>query len=320
MKKDTGYILTIGDTSCDVLVRIPQPGAADRPGPELIAGGTAGNTAVALARLGLSSKLVTELGDDYYGRYVYRQLEENGVDTVFAHIFPGYPTTQVIILLDEHNSPAADWPIADPELFALFRREGITEELIANAAWVHTSGTSAMYANARDVMLHAIDLAVQMGVPLSFDINLRLHREVGSPDGLRSIRYAMSNADVVFGSQAEWCYFEPGRSAEEAARRLLGEEQAGIIRSGPNGAAGVFGGELLYAPAFRVPVLDALGAGDTFDAGFIFARLAGCSPAQCLRWGNAVAALKLMQAGGRRGGPTHVQLDEFLASDPEVIA
>lgn len=319
MKAKPGYVLTIGDTSCDVLVRIPQPGASDRPAPELIAGGTAGNTAMALARLGLGSKLVTELGDDYYGRYVRDQLKANGVDTTFTRIFPGYPTTQVIILLDEQNSPAADWPIADPVLFSLFKPDRITEALVANAAWVHTSGTSAMYANARAVMLHAVRLAVQLKTPLSFDINLRLHREVGSPEGLGSIRQAIRSADVVFGSDSEWRFIGSGSSAEESARKLLSRHQIGVIRSGPAGAVAVIGNETLRSPAFRVPVRDALGAGDTFDAGFILARLEGHTPADCLRWGNAVAALKLMQAGGVRGGPERAQLDDFLASSPEEI-
>lgn len=316
----SGYVLTIGDTSCDVLIRIPAPGEEATEEPELIAGGTAGNTARALARLGLQSKLVTELGDDYYGRYVQRQIASAGVDTECVHIFAGYPTTQVIILLDNAGNPTANWPIADPRLFALVGVENISEELVASAAWLHTSGTSAMYANARAVMLHVMEHASRLGTPRSFDINLRLHREVGTPDGLRSLREAIRRADVIFGSDAEWRYLGESDDAETSVRSLLaGEGQMAVIRNGPGGAVGIHRSESIRSPAFRVPVRDALGAGDTFDAGFIAAFQEELPLVECLRWGNAAAALKLMQADGYRGGPTREQLEAFLGSNPEVI-
>jgi sugar/nucleoside kinase (ribokinase family) len=65
------------------------------------------------------------------------------------------------------------------------------------------------------------------------------------------------------------------------------------------------------APAFDVPIVDTLGAGDAFDAGFIAACLAGHDTRESLRWGNAVAALKIGRPGAR-GTPSREELEALL--------
>jgi sulfofructose kinase len=71
-------------------------------------------------------------------------------------------------------------------------------------------------------------------------------------------------------------------------------------------------GRLIESPAFKVPVADTTGAGDVFHGGFIYGLLQNWSLEDVIRFGHAVAAMKCMHVGARRGIPTLQQVREFL--------
>jgi len=71
----------------------------------------------------------------------------------------------------------------------------------------------------------------------------------------------------------------------------------------------------ISVPAFPVEIVDTVGAGDAFNAGFICARQAGRSVAEAMRWGNAVAALKVSRAGAR-SAPRLEEVESFLRDHP----
>jgi len=75
-------------------------------------------------------------------------------------------------------------------------------------------------------------------------------------------------------------------------------------------------GELRRFPAFVVPVVDTLGAGDVWHGAFALALAEGRDEAEAVRFASAAAAIKVQRAGGRSGAPTRVELDEFLAAHP----
>jgi fructokinase/2-dehydro-3-deoxygluconokinase len=121
----------------------------------------------------------------------------------------------------------------------------------------------------------------------------------------------MALAEYVFGSvQDEMTLLAPAESVAETLRLLASDARTVIARSGA-GATVVSAGGSTTVPAFRVPVVDTLGAGDVFNAGFIAARLAGQPCAEAARWGNAAAALKIGRPGAR-GAPSRAELDALL--------
>ncbi len=309
---DTGYILVNGDVNCDVLITIPENGMQNAKPLELALGGTGGNSAVAFARLGMPCKMMGTSGQDYYGRFILNTLQQEMVDTSAMYISPSQASSQVIILLDREGGVVGDFPLGDQIDANITEKERL---VIANARWVHTVGCAVSSAITRKRLLELVDTAIQNNVPYSIDINLRFHAEMGTSTALEALRQAIHHARVVLGSAQEFLYLEPGGSFIEAAQRLLADKgQTAIVRNGADGAYGVVGGRTIHVPAFQVPVRDTLGAGDVFNAGFLLAYLEEHELKDCLRWGNAAAALHIMRTGGRRGGATRQQLIHFLES------
>src|SRR4029079_11794394 len=114
------------------------------------------------------------------------------------------------------------------------------------------------------------------GVPVSLDLNLRIgFRDGGFEQGfLETVERAIAAAAVVLGSATdELAYL--GATWEEAARRIAAEGRTVVARLGADGVVAFVGDRVAKAPAFDVPVLTTLGAGDAFDAGFVAARVEG---------------------------------------------
>ena len=310
-------VLIIGDVSVDLRVQVPEKGGSDRPHPppELHGGGTGGNTAAALARLGVSTAFMGTVGDDGFGRFAVKTLEVEGIDTSSVAIHREAFTVQTLALIDPQGERTLfGWPRRGGAHIFL-SPEAVEPDLIRRMAWVHTTGMCLVESPSREAILQAITLAQAAGVPVSFDINLRLGFENGRlPERyLETIRRAISLSDVVFGSaNDELVYLTPGVSLEEGARLLAGDQRTLIVRLGDAGATACApGGDIIRVPAFPVEVVDTLGAGDVFNAGFIAARLANKDLKEAVRWGAAAAALKIGQPGAR-SSPRRKVFDEFL--------
>jgi sugar/nucleoside kinase (ribokinase family) len=145
-----------------------------------------------------------------------------------------------------------------------------------------------------------MELARQAGLTTSFDLNLRL--ELWSLDAAAKSAFerAIELSDVVFASAEEEIAPLTGvDSAEVGAQSLCGGERIVVARQGSDGALVVTPRETFHAPAFQTQVVDTLGAGDAFSGGFIAACLAKVGVREAATWGNAVAALKIAQAGAR---------------------
>ncbi len=102
---------------------------------------------------------------------------------------------------------------------------------------------------------------------------------------------------------------------QAAARALSDGQRLVVARLGADGAlaAGPLSEGICHVPTIPTPVVDTLGAGDAFDAGFIAARLAGRDTREALRWGNATAALKITRPGAR-GTPSREELERMLGT------
>jgi fructokinase/2-dehydro-3-deoxygluconokinase len=191
------------------------------------------------------------------------------------------------------------------------RTEEIDPHTIANAAWLHTSGTSLTEAPSRDAILHAMTLARGFGVPVSLDVNVHRRDAALSPPFCAAVEKAITLADMVLGSAEEVASFAPAVTIEASAQTLAGDERTVIARLGSQGALAVSSTGIVSVPAFPTRIVDTVGAGDAFDAGFIAARAAGTDIETALRWGNAAAALKIARPGAR-GLPSRAEVEELL--------
>ncbi len=317
-------VVVLGDLNVDLTLELPDRGApvAERVvrEPRLTGGGTAGNTAAALARLGVPVEFCGSVGDDGFGRWLAHDLRTIGVGTRGLVVTREAPTCQVIAMVEPDGERyLVVWPTDGGALTRLAPVE-LDPGLVAGAAWLHTTGMCLRSSPIASSVLAGMRLARDAGVPVSIDLNLRLELWDLSAEVLRVVVEAVSLADVVLGNGAE--ELVPLARAmgaiadgpEAAARALAGGERTVVARLGAAGALACgSGGEVIAAPGFPARLRSPVGAGDAFNGGFIAARVAGLPMADALRWGNAVGALKVSRDGGARDQPDRAEVQALLA-------
>lgn len=309
--------VVLGDANVDLTIRLPDRTGAgadlSRSEPALGGGGTAANTAAALARLGLEVEFVGSIGDDGFGRWVTNDFEALGVGRRgLVRLTDAFTPVVIAMLQPDGERHLVVWPPRGGAHTRL-RPGDLNPELINSAGWLHTTGMCLRDSPVRDAVLHGMRLARAAGLPVSLDLNLRIELW-GLPAGVReAVAQAVALADVVFGSAADEIgpLAGGGLPLAEAMQALSGGIRTIVARSGASGAAAWDGTALLSAPALPVTVQNLVGAGDIFNAGFIAARMEGQNVQEALRWGNAAAAYKI-QRGGREL-PTGTELRSLLA-------
>lgn len=270
-------------------------------------GGAESNVAIGLARLGARATWIGRLGRDATGDLVERRLRAEGV-RVFAVRDEGYTGLMVRhqrrageVAVDYHRAGSAG---------SRLRPADLTDEAFAGAGLVHLTGiTPALSATAHDTVTAAIERAKGLRIPVSFDVNYRSKlwsRQQAAP----VLRALAASADLVFAGieEAELILGRSG-SAEELARALadLGPAQA-VIKDGARGATAVIDAHPYRAPAPVVPVLDPVGAGDAFVAGYLAEQLAGRPPEERLSTAVAAGAYAVGVPGDCEGLPTRSEL------------
>jgi sulfofructose kinase len=258
-----------------------------------VGGGIAANAAVAIARQGGRSLLITRLGDDGLGRTILDDIGREGVDVSLSHQFEGKRSPLSCILVDRDGErmiisysdqdipTSTEWlPNAMPK--------GI-DAVLGDTRW--ESGSRHMFTLARAAGLTAVLDADRKPADDSL-IGLATHAALS----------------------AQACHEITGE--RDAARGL------GILRQRysswlavTDGAEGVYwtdGDSIRHTPAFKVNVVDTLGAGDTWHGAFALGLAEGMGEAASVRYACAVAALKCTRFGGRDGIPGRQEVELFL--------
>jgi sugar/nucleoside kinase (ribokinase family) len=309
-------IVVIGDANVDMVIRLPDR-YAQTPGnvhfnPQLHGGGSAANTAVALARLGVGVSFVGALGDDGYGRWVLEDFKREGVESSGVSLVKDAFTPMVMALIEPNGERyVAVWPEEGGAHFQL-RKDDINPSAWETASWLHTTGMCLRASPACEAILYAMECAKEQGLTVSLDLNLRLE-SWGLDESIRTLfDRAIALSDVVMGNAAEEIMPLMGvDNVEEATIKLSDGIRIVIARQGEMDAVVTAGEEILYVPVNAVEVVDTLGAGDAFNGGFITARLEGAGIKEATEWGHVAAAYKIGRVGARNA-PTKEGLKEML--------
>ena len=310
-------VLVVGDVQPDISFQLPRPGEPaerDRHGPVVGGGGTAANTAVGLARLGVAVGFVGAVGDDPFGRLVLAELRDSGIETSGCVVVPYVPTPIVFALAQPEGETALyRWPRdegADWEL----RPSDIKPEAVRSCAWLHATGICLRRSPAREALLSAMRLAQESGIPVSFDLNFRAEQGHDDPGLTKGLTEAIALSTVLLGhGEEELMRFSGEATVEAAVRSLAGSGRTVIARLGARGVSVRSPLGAWTAPGYPTTVASTVGAGDAFNAGFIAASVAGRDLRTAVQWGQAVAALKIA-AGGARALPGPRELAAFLAA------
>lgn len=320
-------VVTLGECLAAFVATTPGPLAEAGLFERHVAGAEA-NVAVGLARLGRSVAYVGRVGDDGFGTAIVRTLRGEGVDV--AHLDVDIDARTGVMFRERRVLGAMDVVYhragsAGSRLSVEDVDRASADGLLAEVRWVHLTGiTPALSPSARAATQRALELARDAGATVSLDINMR--RRLWSEDEAAAVlRTLASDVDVVLGSVDELALIA-GTDADRDPEGLVADvAELGpttvVAKLGDGGAVGLeAGGRPIRAPAFEVPmVIDPVGAGDAFCAGFIASRLEGADLATALRIGNACGALAVAASGDQAGLPDRAELDRFLAGGPDTL-
>ena len=311
-------VLVVGDANVDIIVPYPKFLNEERtrveyPTPVLQGGGTSANTAVALSRLGIQTAFLGSIGEDQYGKYIREDFRREGVDMTWLIVEPDLNTVGVFAFVDEFGERYLwGWPRVD-QAFKIIDESKVDFEKIKEMSWVHYSGMALVQdTSASTSMVRIFKTDWEAGIPTSFDLNLRVDDGELDPSYEKVVREIISYSTYVLGSGKDEFYYlgEKGKWLENA-KAFVTDRRTVIVRDGGEGSLGLSSEETQKAPAFRVDVVDTVGAGDVYNAGFIAARLQGKSLYESLVMGNAVSGYTVSRKGSRNC-PHLQELEEFL--------
>ncbi len=264
-------------------------------------GGGASHTACGLAVLGMRTKVMGVVGAAEVDWFRAR-LESKGVDTQALVAHPSEPTAITVAVSTARDRIFYTYAGANrllPELLT----NADSRRRMAEARHIHFAHLiepARLEELAR--WLHA------QGCTVSVDVGWD---EVWL-DSLASLN-ALAEVDWFFPNDRE----AQRMTGESDPYRMLqwfhGHGLHGVVlKFGPGGSASSFGGEFLHQQAFPVDPVETTGAGDCFDAGFLYAWLARRELKECLAWGNACGALSTRHHGGIAGFPSREEVETAL--------
>ena len=319
-------VIVVGDAVVDIIVPYPKFLNEERtrveyPVPCIQGGGTAANTAVALSRLEIPTGFIGTIGDDQYGRYIVRDFKNECIDTEQLIIESDLNTVGVFAFIDETGERYLwGWPRVD-QAFKVLDMSKINMETIHNASWIHSSGMAIVHdTSARSSIIRIFKEAYKRGIPTSFDLNLRVDQGSLDEKYKEAVLEAIKYSSYVLGSaDEEFRYLGDSEDPIENARAFVYNNRTVIARLGKQGSYGLSVDEEVIAEAFNVEVVDTVGAGDVYNAGFIAAVLQGCSLKDSLIIGNAVSGYTVGQKGARNC-PHKDELNVFLKKHNSDVA
>lgn len=250
-------------------------------------GGAESNVACNLAMLGLRASWVSAVGADAFGKAVVSAVADAGVDVSGVSVDPDRPTGLYIKESNATGSPVRYYRLGSA---ASGMGPSVLDRLDLDGVRVlHLTGITAALS---DSCLELIRVLMEMPrtFKLSFDLNWR--PKLWKSRDSSVLKELANAADIVLAgddeTQAVW-----GTSDPAEIRRILPTPSTLVIKHGARGATLIEGSDSLFEQALKVDVVEPVGAGDAFAAGFLAATLAGESPRRRLRSGHLQAATTL---------------------------
>ncbi len=277
-------------------------------------GGTATNVAVAAARLGRRTAVLTKVGPDDFGGYVREALSRFGVDPSYVGTAEGLLTPVVFCALDPPDDPPLLFyrlPVA-PDL--TLTHDDVPWDVVTDVALLWVTGTGASVEPARSTQLAMLERRGRPGSWTVLDLDWRPMFWKSPQDARREYELMLTHVNVAVGNRAEVEVAVGTADPETAARRLLerGVELA-IVKMGGSGVLVATAEEMRTVAPQRVEVVNGLGAGDAFGGALVHGLLAGWDPVRCARYANAAGALVASRLACADAMPTLDELETLVA-------
>ena len=303
-------ILVAGEINPDLILSgnvTPEFGQVEKlvDSADLTVGSSSAIFACGAARLGLKVAFSGICGADIFGRFMLDELSQGGVDVSGVIIDPLLPTGLSVIL----NGPMGDRAIlTHPGAINHLRAEQVTPERLQAARHLHVASyflQTALQSGLPDLFQRAHAL----GLSTSLDSNWDPSGEWRGFDDL------LGRVDVFLPNEKEALAISGLPNAEAAAKALARKSRLVAVKQGGGGALACSGDTLIHAPAVPVQFVDTVGAGDSFDAGFLYGFLNGWCLEKTLFLAAACGSLSTRRPGGTAGQPTLVEAMCYVSSE-----
>ena len=291
-------VLVAGEINPDLILSgdvVPAFGQVEKlvEAATLTIGSSSAIFACGAARLGLRVAFIGLCGDDVFGRFMLDEMSRRNVDVSNVISVPG-GVTGLSVILNRGTDRAI---LTVPGLISALTAQDISDALLRQARHLHVA--SYFLQTALQPGLPALfQRAHSLGLSTSLDTNYDPSEQWAGFDQLLAV------TDVFLPNEAEACSLTRSASTEPAAQQLSGRVKTLALKLGAQGALGLADGQLVRIASLPVSVVDTVGAGDSFDAGFIYAYLQGWPLEKSLRLAAVCGALSTQQPGGTAAQPT----------------
>lgn len=308
--------VSIGRAGLDLYPEPPGTRVEDAATFRADLGGSAGNIAVALARLGASVQLVSCFSDDAVGGFARARLQEYGVDTSLCRTVGGEARTSLAIAetrpVDSrtviYRNGAADFELAEADVAAID---------FAGTGGIIVSGTALAREPSRAAVRRAMTQAGESGAPIVLDLDFRAYSWTSPQEAHRIYAEAAERSDMVVGNEDEFGVVAGGGIDPRRAAEALSTRRPAVVvfKMGDKGAVTFSNGRSFRTGVFPAEPLKPFGAGDAFMAGLLSALAEGRSLEDAVGRGSAAAAMVVSRVGCASAMPTRNELDAFVADN-----
>lgn len=260
-------------------------------------GGSPANVAMNCNRLGLNSKMISAVGNDGFGEYIFKRLNEVGIDT--KHIKKLDNKSTSVIFVSKSNGTPDFIPYRDAD--CAISEDQITDEMLSKTNIFHTTCFALSKKPAQTTILKKAKEAFKNGCKLSIDLNYAKELWDSKDEAFETIKtYCKFNPLIKISDDDMFRLFDEKLPHPKIFSFFhnLGAETVCLTLGSKGVKLSQKGNEIIQLPAIKIEnVMDTTGAGDAFWSGFLFAYIKEKPIEKCLQVALKLAALKLQNVG-----------------------
>ena len=292
--KNARDVIVVGELNVDLILNqiesFPETGKEKLAGNmTLTLGSSSAIFASNLSSLGINTSFIAKIGNDVFGQFCKEQLETKGVDTSLLLIKDDLKTGATIVLnfgedraMITHQGAMKHLGLSD-----------ITKEVLGTAKHLHFSSYFLQPGFKTD-LYGLFKMAKEAGLTTSLDVQWDPAEEWDF-----DYKKILPFVDVFLPNETELLNVTGENSLEAALHAINGLVKIIVIKKDKRGSVLSYNNNIIYGKAFlNENVVDAIGAGDSFNAGFIFKFLSGFPPEDCQTFGNLIGAISTTKSGG----------------------
>jgi sugar/nucleoside kinase (ribokinase family) len=300
-------VVVVGELNPDLIVSgdvLPEFGQVEKIVDKavLTIGSSSAIFACGAARLGLRVAFIGKVGNDLFGKFMCQSLSDYGIDTCGVVTDRNDPTGVSIILTTGNDRAILTALGTIPGLE--FSEIDLT--ILKRARHLHV-GSYYLQKTLRPYIPNLLKIAHEYGLSTSLDTNYDPDRKWR--DGIGQL---LDNVDIFLPNSIECCAIAGIPELDDAVNALRIKVKYLGVKCGSEGAFLYKDHEKYAVEPISVQVIDTVGAGDSFDAGFIYGYLAGWEPQKIIKFANLCGGLSTRKSGGTDAQPTYEEAIQFL--------